>query len=246
MAGNPFFSGRIPKELNESIIKHCEETGKTKTDILIAALSNYLNIPVAETNNKTDDQISKKLADLQERMQRLENTIYQTPVIASDNNNDKGTVVTVVPQSNNLIITGDNNCDNRCKSDKIPGKQYNNESKLKSTKNNDNRDNNTSNHSSLDFKNLETKDVVKKTGISPTQMGRNKDAAFEKAKNQGYSIEPDIKFTNPIEIIQKRKEILIDEEKYKLFCVGTDNKTKPIWDLIYDDNTSYHHEIKLL
>ncbi|MEO0933223.1 MAG: hypothetical protein AAFY21_05505 [Cyanobacteria bacterium J06641_2] len=72
MAGNPFFSGRIPKELNESVVKHCEETGKTKTDILIAALSAYLNVPTPQTNTKISSSVEKELTDLRERMQQLE------------------------------------------------------------------------------------------------------------------------------------------------------------------------------
>lgn len=237
MAGNPFFSGRIPKELNEQIVKHCKETGKTKTDVLIAALSNYLNIPLIETDNKTDNQIGKEIANLQERMQRLEETIYQTPVITSDNNNDKGMIITVIPQSNDSIIAADNNCDNSSKSGKNSHKQIN--IKPESVKDNDN----SSNHVKPDFANLETKDVVKKTGIGNSQMGRLKDKAFSEAKQQGYNIQPDIKFSSPIEVVQSRKEITIEDKKYKLFCIGIDSKRKPIWVLKPDDNASYQPDI---
>ncbi|MEM9391697.1 MAG: hypothetical protein AAGA02_14560 [Bacteroidota bacterium] len=243
MAGNPFFSGRIPKELHEQIIKHCEETGKTKTDVLIAALSNYLNIPITETNDKTDRQVSKELADLRERMQKLEDTIYQTSVITNDNKKDKGVIVTVVPQSNDLIITTDNRHDNKSKSDEISTKRNDKQLEKKPTKNSDNRHDNNGNHNQLDFTDLENKDVIKKTGISSTQIGRLKDKIFDEAKSQGYNIQPNIKFSPAIEAIQKRKEIIIEDIKYKLFCIGLDDKTKPIWMLRPDDNISYQPDI---
>ena len=250
MAGNPFFSGRIPKELHDSVIKHCEETGKTKTDVLITALSNYLNIPVTETNDKTDDQINKELADLRERMQRLEDTIYKTSVITSDNNNDKGIVVTVVPQSNNVVIIDENTIDSTPKNEdrikpKVENKEEkeNNINKLNKVKRYDNKKDNIDNTKELDFKNLETKNIVEIANISYTQIGRIKNKIFAEAKSQGYSIQADIKFSPAIEAIQKRKEIIIEDIKYKLFCVGIDDKSKPIWMLKQDDNTSYQPDI---
>ena len=57
---NPFFSSRIPKDLNERIKQHINETEESKTDILINALATYLNCRVAHRNNPTT-QISKEM-----------------------------------------------------------------------------------------------------------------------------------------------------------------------------------------
>ena len=44
---NPFFSGRIPQDLDNRVTQHCTETGESKTDVLIKALGAYLNHPVS-------------------------------------------------------------------------------------------------------------------------------------------------------------------------------------------------------
>ena len=241
MAGNPFFSGRIPKELNEQIIKHCEKTGKSKTQVLVEALSNYLNIPIPETNHKIDNRVEKELTDLRERMQLLEETVYKTHVITDDNNNKEATLEKI-SKPNSIVISHENESDNKAESEiRITQKEEN--KTVKCLNNNDNSDDNISNHVESDFTNLETKDVVKKTGIGNSQMGRLRDKVFSEAKQQGYNIQPDIKFSSPIEAIQSRKEITIKDKKYKLFCIGIDNKVKPIWMLIPDDNISYQPDI---
>lgn len=52
----PFFSGRIPQELDDRIKERIQETGETKSQILINALSQYLEkepvIPRSEINAK--------------------------------------------------------------------------------------------------------------------------------------------------------------------------------------------------
>lgn len=86
MAGNPFFSGRIPQELHERIQEHCAETGETKTQILINALAAYLNHPVKE-NPSSSGIFQQEFAALQEQVATLEKSIlagYQN-VIEADN-----------------------------------------------------------------------------------------------------------------------------------------------------------------
>ena len=45
MSGNPFFSGRIPPDLFERAEQHCDESGISKTELLITALRAYLDYP---------------------------------------------------------------------------------------------------------------------------------------------------------------------------------------------------------
>ena len=49
MSGNPFFSGRIPPNLFERAEQHCDESGISKTELLIAALRAYLDYPEPPT-----------------------------------------------------------------------------------------------------------------------------------------------------------------------------------------------------
>lgn len=86
MAGNPFFSGRIPQDLHERIQQYCSETGETKTQILINALAAYLNHPVKES--LSNSVVSREeFADLQERVLALEKSIQASnqAVITTDN-----------------------------------------------------------------------------------------------------------------------------------------------------------------
>lgn len=85
MASNSFFSGRIPPELHQSVREYCEESGKSKTDVLIEALSNYLNIPVQDRGNK-NGEVTKEMYDLLvERIEILEEKIVDNNVISIDN-----------------------------------------------------------------------------------------------------------------------------------------------------------------
>jgi hypothetical protein len=86
MAGNPFFSGRIPQDLHDRIQQHCLETGETKTQILINALAAYLNHPVKE-NLSNSPVTREEFAALQEQVIALEKLIQTSnqAVITTDN-----------------------------------------------------------------------------------------------------------------------------------------------------------------
>lgn len=81
MANKPFVSARIPEKLLEQLEARSEATGETKTDILIEALTVYLNPSEAEDKNQTDLEnrmryfehwISSRLSSLEERVNSLE------------------------------------------------------------------------------------------------------------------------------------------------------------------------------
>ena len=75
MADNPFFSGRIPKDLYERIEQHCAETNENKTQILINALSKYLDYPVklpstaptANVSIESFNQLEQRVAELEKK-----------------------------------------------------------------------------------------------------------------------------------------------------------------------------------
>lgn len=76
----PFFSGRIPQDLLDAVEAHCSETGESKTDVLINALSNYLKHPTKTT------PIEDRLSLLEDRVAALEKKqnrktgIHQLPI----------------------------------------------------------------------------------------------------------------------------------------------------------------------
>jgi hypothetical protein len=96
MASNRFFSGRIPNELYEQAEKHCEETGNSKTEVLIKALSTYLNFPIAIPGKNIvapSPEVTKEMfKTLEERIKILEATLKALPgnVIGNNNSNNKG------------------------------------------------------------------------------------------------------------------------------------------------------------
>lgn len=69
MASNPFFSGRIPPELLVRIEQRIQETGESKTDILVAALSAYLG---AETPKSQNSNLWQAINELRGRLSQLE------------------------------------------------------------------------------------------------------------------------------------------------------------------------------
>ena len=46
----PFFSGRIPQDLYDAVEKYREESGETKTEVLIRGLSEYIGVKIMATD----------------------------------------------------------------------------------------------------------------------------------------------------------------------------------------------------
>jgi predicted DNA-binding protein len=88
---NPFFSGRIPKDLNEKINSFTKESGKSRSEILIEALSAYLNYPVEIKKPAHNEELWDAIRKLQERVAALEGADQELIVIQGDNNFDNET-----------------------------------------------------------------------------------------------------------------------------------------------------------
>jgi hypothetical protein len=95
MTTKPFFSGRIPQELFNCVEEHSKKTGISKTDILVKALSLFLDRPIES------DSLSNK--ELTERILKIEQQLKSIDVIKTDNiDNDK-------PQQLSLLNSSDDN-----------------------------------------------------------------------------------------------------------------------------------------
>ena len=100
MASNPFLSGRIPQELLNRVEKHIQDTGESKTNILIQALAAYLNFPI-QLSNSSSSTLEKRLNDLEQQVEKLlslDKDISKIKQIIKDQN-----------KFDNIVITNDNN-----------------------------------------------------------------------------------------------------------------------------------------
>ena len=73
MAGKPFLSGRIPHDLYERITAHVEDTGTPKTDLMIAALRQYLDCPEPpKIEHQEITRLESLITEITEKFQALE------------------------------------------------------------------------------------------------------------------------------------------------------------------------------
>ncbi|AFZ15756.1 hypothetical protein Cri9333_5001 (plasmid) [Crinalium epipsammum PCC 9333] len=128
---SPFFSGRIPEDLNERIQQHCAETGESKTQVLLNALSKYLDFPIKPP--ATTGISTERFSQLERRVTELEKKLEITNVSSADNS--MAEVDRVSDNNNNLVEQPDNNL---IKENETSG---NNADAVKEPDNSDNADN---------------------------------------------------------------------------------------------------------
>ena len=97
---SPFFSGRIPQELNDRIDQHIKESGEGKTQILINALSRYLGVEISTPKSSTNLFLSE-LESLKERVNLLERSQPKQLSLLSPNNANDNKVIT---NDNSIMI----------------------------------------------------------------------------------------------------------------------------------------------
>jgi hypothetical protein len=103
---NPFFSGRIPQNLHDRVEQYISESGKSKTELLINALSNYLDFPVeVKQTNSSNDELWIVVKELQERIEKLEQGSTKESVIMADNNDN--TEINTNPEQLSLLKEGE-------------------------------------------------------------------------------------------------------------------------------------------
>jgi len=99
MASNPFFSGRIPQELLDQVEKHIQDTGESKTNILIQALAAYLNFPI-QLSNSSNSTLEKRLNDLEQQVEKL--------LSLNDDISEIKQIITDENKVDNFVIKNDN------------------------------------------------------------------------------------------------------------------------------------------
>lgn len=105
----PFISARIPEAVNSAIDKRSEQTGESRTDILLNALSNYL-----EGDIKAPISVDERLSALEEEFTQFKTELaspIQTTLL--DNNSDLGSTIHSHSTSTASKDSSDNNNDNK-------------------------------------------------------------------------------------------------------------------------------------
>lgn len=80
MAASPFFSGRIPQKLFDAVEDYRQRTGESKTDILVKALSAYINVPLevhSQVVGEGNAKEAERLKTLETRIEIIEQLIAE-------------------------------------------------------------------------------------------------------------------------------------------------------------------------
>lgn len=86
MASSPFFSGRIPQSLSDAVESYRHQTGESKTDVLIKALSAYIGvtaeerIPQKPLESNWQKSLEARIETLERLMAGLQQALDRIPV----------------------------------------------------------------------------------------------------------------------------------------------------------------------
>lgn len=164
---SPFFSGRIPQELYDRIEQHINDSGESKTQILINALSQYLGFEISKpkSSNVNTDLFFSELESLKERVSLLERSQSQQAI-------EPVKIVETPHRQMSLLDHASDNNDN----------SSDNTEELTQTIDN------TDNTIVIAEKILTTKEVVDLTGIGRKKLESVKAKNLFPIQSQGYEV----------------------------------------------------------
>jgi len=118
MPASPFFSGRIPQSLFDAIKSRCDKSGESKTDILVRALSAYIDHPVdwpvappgSPENNQRLEAVEKELQELNTKVLRLYE--YMGSIAAQEPSSNSNEVPEGQMELEGIVIISNNKHDN--------------------------------------------------------------------------------------------------------------------------------------
>ena len=126
MAGKPFLSGRIPQDLHERIKAHVEETGIPKTELMVAALRQYLNCPEPpKIEHQEITRLESLITEIAQKVQTLEAKLVAIENKERPVNIEKKRTSTSQPlfSESSLALYYDNATDNNSDNAQIEPKQ---------------------------------------------------------------------------------------------------------------------------
>lgn len=164
---SPFFSGRIPQELYDRVDQHVKESGESKTQILINALSQYLGIEIStpKSSNTNTDLFLSELESLKERVSLLERSQSQQAI-------EPVKIAEIPHKQMSLLDQASDNIDNNTDNIVI----------VEST------DNTIDNSDVINEQTLTTKEVEELTGITRRQLDRIKAKGIYPINAENYII----------------------------------------------------------
>jgi hypothetical protein len=240
MASNRFFSGRIPNELYEQAEKHCKETGDSKTEVLIKALSTYLDFPITIPGKNIiapNPEVTKEMfLDLQERVKTLEVLTNNLQLSVIESNNTDNNHEEIQNINDNILDNIDNKTDNYKAENENP-------SVIESNNNSNNKDLELKGDEYQipeitpelpKFEEITTVEVVKKTKLTRSQIDYLMGKAIEKIRHKGGTIKVGKLLEESFEVIHK-DGIKVNDNHYRLFYAGENSKERPVWNLIPDN-----------
>ncbi|MBD0264237.1 MAG: hypothetical protein ICV78_16355 [Tolypothrix sp. Co-bin9] len=256
MSISPFFSGRIPQELYDKADQYCKETGKKRTELLIEALSTYLNFPVkTQTTNFVPQpaEVTKEMFNsLQEQVNRLEKLLSQSqPAViiqdSVDNNelphdDNQPTVIRENSTDNSQVSHDDIEPDNNTDNTEINSKVSEDSTELVVTES----DNSTDNKENQDvdreqnpvYDSITSAMVIEKTGLKQTQIDGLRAKIANQYKKEGKPLTAKSLLEKPEEV-KTNSLITVDNYPCQLFYLGQNPKGQNLWKLAPDDNTNY-------
>lgn len=227
MATNTFFSGQLPPALYERIEQHVAETGESKTQVIVNALSNYLNHPVIQITPVASDTINI----LAERFNALEDRITAVELSL---NEVRGQNI------KHPSVTGIEDIDNTTPDvlpEIEPVHQDNNSSTSITTQEVINQ--NTSDQSNIDllqqeekedlpaFENLTSSEMAKATGLKQPQLDGHKRKLVMKYQKMGKNLQAKTILPAPEKI--EVEPTIINDYPYNLYYLGQNDKGNNLW-----------------
>jgi hypothetical protein len=236
-AANPFFSSRIPLDLQERIEQHIAKTGESKAQVFINALNSYLNHPVNQSSpalvsNAINSLIEERFNALEDRIAAVELSFNGLPSHEPKHTNIE-----------NINVLGSDDIDNATP-DVLPNselvQQENNslfdnpvvlEEVISQNDQLEQQEENTEQavqEPPAKFENLTSAEMAKQTGLKQAQLDGYKRKVTIKYQKMGQPLAAKKLLVSP-EKIETIEPIIINGYPYDLFYLGQNDKGNNLW-----------------
>jgi hypothetical protein len=231
MAANTFFSGQIPSDLHERIERHIAETGESKTQIIVNALSTYLDHPGSQTDpivsNAIKSLLEEKFNVLEDRITALELSLNE------------------IRSPNIKHITGIDDIDNTT-SNMLPETEFvqQDDNTSVSTATSQAESNvaflqqQEENKKLPALESLTSSEMAKATGLKQPQLDVHKRKVAAKYQKMGKRLEAKKLLPSP-EKIDSLEPIILHGYPYNLFYLGQNDKGNNLWTALPCDRTNH-------
>lgn len=212
---NPFLSGRVPLELLKQVEQYLAQSGESKTELIIKAVSAYIGIKLPDPKGDGD----KRLENLEQEVAELKGAIKSLyeKFAAFNPKLEEPTRVEDLEVKNEQTNSSENTANN-----------INNKSEIDS---NNNPQNNVDDKENKTFTNIDTAEVVRLTKLNKTQITNFRSNLQTKLKKHNRTL-PLKQILDTPEKISTEVKIYIGKILYDIFYVGQSEDGKNLWNLV--------------